>query len=200
MAISGTSSDYPLSSDPPPSANFTWKQYDYNAQQIGVSFEYSFDWVIIPDDGVYENKADKIGVRVSKLMLFSQKEYEKEKGNLDILIRPIRIHIWSNPRNLSLQAYNTSLTYAYPGSGLEVSPRLYSATTAVATVAGRQGYHDLEANCDPTYCDQYVIPYNNKFIEIELLKLGKYDKLSFGYPDNTMRPIYSHILSTLQLY
>jgi hypothetical protein len=49
MAISGTSSNYPLPSDPPPSTNFTWKQYDYNAQQIDVSFEYPSDWVIIPD-------------------------------------------------------------------------------------------------------------------------------------------------------
>lgn len=139
-------------------------------------------------------------VRVSQLMLFSQKEYEKKNGNLVILIKPIRIQIWSNPRNLSLQAYHASLTYEYPGSGLEVSPRLYSATTAIVTVAGRQVYHDPEANCDPTYCDQYVIPYNKKFIEVKLLKLGNDDELSFGYPENTTRPIFSHVLSTLQLY
>ena len=100
----------------------------------------------------------------------------------------VAILYWDNPKNLSLQVYNQSVS-------TQKELGLYSSNTQVVTISGKTAYHDTKANCDSVHCDRYLIPYNNKFIAIQRF----YQNTADPTPDEVESAVFTKIIASIKI-
>lgn len=101
----------------------------------------------------------------------------------------IDIRILDNPNNLSIQAYNEQ--YKDSANPSLVWDDLSKAK--VTTVGGKQAYFLELSQCDPELCDRYLIPLQNKIIEVYRLS-GVYNVIL----ETESVPIFNGIISSLK--
>lgn len=160
----------------------------YTNAQLGLSFTYPGDWTTIPYEFSYNddnNVTISHGV-IGLLPLSYKNKYAASVGKTSQLAPFVAVLYWDNPRNLSLQAYNQSLS-------TQSDLGLYTSDTQTIVLAGRTSYHNQKADCDPVFCDRYIIPLGNKFIVIQRF----YPNSTDTRPDTIEARIFSQIISSI---